>query len=121
MNKRIKKKRNRTSMIGVLIYTEFFGNIKTPHWKRIKASGRKRKMHYDIPCTYAPNRNHRVYSPSLVQKALQKAIKEHIVRTIEFECPKMEMKETDVSSQYKATYVQHLHNGEVTKYDHIFR
>ena len=71
MNKRIKKKRNRTSMIGVLIYTEFFGNIKTPHWKRIKASGRKRKMHYTILCTYVPNRNHRVYDPALVQEALK--------------------------------------------------
>ena len=71
MNKRIKKKRNRTSMIGVLIYTEFFGNIKTPHWKRIKASGRKRKMYYDIHCFYEPNRNQRVYDPALIQEALK--------------------------------------------------
>ena len=61
MNKRIKKKRNRTSMTGVLIYTEFFGNIKTPHWKRIKASGRKRKIYYDIHCVGGPSRNHREY------------------------------------------------------------
>ena len=71
MNKRIKKKRNRTSMIGVLIYTEFFGNIKTPHWKRIKASGRKRKIYYDIQCIHIPNRNHRVYDPVLLQEALK--------------------------------------------------
>ena len=71
MNKRIKKKRNRTSMTGVLIYTEFFGNIKTPHWKRIKASGRKRKIHYDIQCIHIPNRNHRVYDPVLLQEALK--------------------------------------------------
>lgn len=122
MNKRIKKKHNRKIMIGwYIVNSKNSWNTNTPHWKRVKASGRKRKMYYDIPCTYAPNRNHRVYSPSLVQKALQKALKEHIVRTIEFECPKMEKKETDVSSQYKATYVQHLHNGEVTKYGHIFR
>ena len=31
------------------------------------------------------------------------------------------MKEADATSQYKATYVQHLHNGEVTNYGHIFR
>ena len=76
MNKRIKKKRNRTSMIGVLIYTEFFGNIKTPHWKRIKASGRKRKIYYDIHCVCGPTRNHRVYNPALVQKALKEYINE---------------------------------------------
>ena len=71
MNKRIKKKRNRTSMTGVLIYTEFFGNIKTPHWKRIKASGRKRKIYYDTQCIHIPNRNHRVYDPVLLQEALK--------------------------------------------------
>ena len=71
MNKRIKKKRNRTSMTGVLIYTEFFGNIKTPHWKRIKASGRKRKIYYDIQCIHIPNRNHRVYDTVLLQEALK--------------------------------------------------
>ena len=76
MNKRIKKKRNRTSMIGVLIYTEFFGNIKTPHWKRIKASGRKRKIYYDTHCVCGPTRNHRVYNPALVQKALKEYINE---------------------------------------------
>lgn len=76
MNKRIKKKRNRTSMIGVLIYTEFFGNIKTPHWKRIKASGRKRKIYYDIHCVGGPNRNHRVYNPALVRIALKEYINE---------------------------------------------
>ena len=76
MNKRIKKKRNRTSMTGVLIYTEFFGNIKTPHWKRIKASGRKRKIYYDIHCVCGPTRNHRVYNPALVQKALKEYINE---------------------------------------------
>ena len=83
MNKRIKKKRNRTSMFGVFIYLEFFGNIKTPHWKRIKASGRKRKIYYDTHCVCGPTRNHRVYDPALVQKALdpalvQKALKEYI-------------------------------------------
>ena len=71
MNKRIKKKRNRTSMTGVLIYTEFFGNIKTPHWKRIKASGRKRKIYYDIRCISSPNRNNRTYDHALVQAALK--------------------------------------------------
>lgn len=76
MNKRIKKKRNRTSMTGILTYTEFFGNIKTPHWKRIKASGRKRKMYYDIHCIYTPNRNHRVYDPVLVRKALKEYFNE---------------------------------------------
>ena len=71
MNKRIKKKRNRTSMFGVFIYLEFFGNIKTPHWKRIKASGRKRKIYYDIRCIYSPNRNNRTYDHVLVQAALK--------------------------------------------------
>ena len=71
MNKRIKKKRNRTSMFGVFIYLEFFGNIKTPHWKRIRASGRKLKMYYDIQCIHIPNRNHRVYDPVLLQEALK--------------------------------------------------
>ena len=76
MNKRIKKKHNRKILTRCIINLKNTWNTNTPHWKRIKASGRKRKMHYVIPCTYAPNRNHRVYSPSLVQKALKEYINE---------------------------------------------
>ena len=71
MNKRIKKKHNRKAMIGCIVNTKNPWNINAPHWKRIKASGRKRKMYYDIHCTYAPDRNNRVYNPSVVQKALK--------------------------------------------------
>lgn len=102
MNKRIKKKHNRKIMIGRIVNLKNPWNTNTPHWKRIKASGRKRKMYYDIHCTCTPNRN-------------------NTVRSIEFKCSKMEMKETDATSRYIATYLQHLHNGEVTKYGHIFR
>ena len=72
MNKRIKKKRERRSMIGVMAYTEFLGNTKTPHWKRVKASGRKYMMYCHTNCTMKPNQNNRVYDYSLVQEALQK-------------------------------------------------
>lgn len=96
MNKRIKKKRNRNVMIGSVVHSRNPWNTNTPHWKRIKASGRKLKMYYDIRCTYAPNRNNRVYNPALVQKAL----KEYTARTMEFKCPKMEIKELDAASGY---------------------
>ena len=46
-------------------------NTNTPHWKRIRASGRKLKMYYDIHCFYEPNRNQRVYEPALIQEALK--------------------------------------------------
>ena len=71
MNKRIKKKRNRKILTRCIINIKNPWNTNTPHWKRIKASGRKRKMHYTILCTYVPNRNHRVYDPALVQEALK--------------------------------------------------
>lgn len=71
MNKRIKKKHNRKILTRCIINLKNTWNTNTPHWKRIKASGRKRKMHYTILCTYAPNRNHRVYDPALVQEALK--------------------------------------------------
>ena len=94
MNKRIKKKHNRKIMIGYecIVNAKNPWNTNTPHWKRIKASGRKRKMYYSIHCVCRPNKNNRVYNPSLLQKALK-----------------------------EYTVIQHLHNGEVTKYDHIFR
>ena len=96
MNKRIKKKLNRKVMIGSVVHSRKQWNTNTPHWKRIKASGRKLKMYYDIRCTYAPNKNNRVYPPALVQKAL----KEYTARTMEFKCPKMEIKELDAASDY---------------------
>ena len=67
MNKRIKKKHNRKGMIRCVEYIENPWNTNTPHWKRIKASGRKRKIHYTTLCTYVPNRNHRVYDPAFVR------------------------------------------------------
>lgn len=76
MNKRIKKKRNRQIMIGGIINLKNQWNTNTPHWKRIKASGRKRKMYYDIHCIYTPNRNHRVYDPVLVRKAIKEYFNE---------------------------------------------
>lgn len=71
MNKRIKKKHNRKGMIGCVEYIENPWNTNTPHWKRIRASGRKLKMYYDIRRIHIPNRNHRVYDPVLLQEALK--------------------------------------------------
>ena len=67
MNKRIKKKRSRQVMICGIINLKNPWNTNTPIWKRIKVSGRKRKIHYTTLCTYAPNRNHRVYDPAFVR------------------------------------------------------
>ena len=50
MNKRIKKKRSRQVMICGIINLKNPWNTNTPIWKRIRASGRKRKMYYDIHC-----------------------------------------------------------------------
>ena len=74
MNKRIKKKRERNSMIEVMTYMEFPGNTKTPHWKRVKASGRKYMMCLCTNRVMKSNRNNRVCEYSLVQKALKKGI-----------------------------------------------
>ena len=71
MNKRLKKKHNRKDMIRCVEYIENPWNTNTPHWKRIKASGRKRKIYYDIHCVCGPTRNHRVYDPALIQEALK--------------------------------------------------
>lgn len=71
MNKRIKKKRSRQVMICGIINLKNPWNTNTPIWKRIRASGRKRKMYYDIHCFYSPNQNDRVYDPSVVQEALE--------------------------------------------------
>lgn len=73
MNKRIKKK-HKIVMVESISITGNPWNKNTPHWKRIKASGRKRKMHYRIGCIYSPNRNNRVYDYSLVQETLKKGI-----------------------------------------------
>ena len=69
MNKRIKKKHNRRVMIGSVVHSTKQWNTNTPYWKRIKASGRKLKMYYDIRCVYSPNRNNRAYDHVLVQAA----------------------------------------------------
>lgn len=71
MNKRIKKKHNRRVMIGSVVHSTKQWNTNTPYWKRIKASGRKLKMYYDIRCIYSPNRNNRTYDHVLVQAALK--------------------------------------------------
>ena len=71
MNKRIKKKRSRQVMICGIINLKNPWNTNTPIWKRIRASGRKLKMYYDIQCIHIPNRNHRVYDPVLLQEALK--------------------------------------------------
>ena len=71
MNKRIKKKHNRKGMIGCVEYIENPWNTNTPHWKRIKASGRKRTVRFHIMCIGGPNKNHRVYDPVLLQEALK--------------------------------------------------
>ena len=71
MNKRIKKKHNRRVMIGSVVHSTKQWNTNTPYWKRIKASGRKRKMYYDIRCVGIPISNKRVYDPALVEEALK--------------------------------------------------
>ena len=71
MNKRIKKKHNRKILTMCIINLKNPWNTNTPHWKRIRASGRKRKMYYDIQCIHIPNRNQRVYDPVLLQEALK--------------------------------------------------
>ena len=78
MNKRIRKKRKNKKCIKI-VYINRLKNqwsTNTPRWKRIKASGRKRKIYYDIHCVCGPTRNHRVYNPALVQKALKEYINE---------------------------------------------
>ena len=73
MNKRIRKKRKNKKCIKI-VYINRLKNqwsTNTPRWKRIKASGRKLKMYYDIQCIHIPNRNHRVYDPVLLQEALK--------------------------------------------------
>ena len=70
MNKRIKKKHKNVIVESIAITGKSW-NTNTPHWKRIKASGRKRRMHYRIACIYSPNRNQRVYDHVLVQEALK--------------------------------------------------
>lgn len=71
MNKRIKKKRSRNVMIVGIINLKNPWNTNTPIWKRIRASGRKRKMYYDIRCVGIPISNKRVYDPALVQETLK--------------------------------------------------
>ena len=71
MNKRIKKKRSRNVMIVGIINLKNPWNTNTPIWKRIRASGRKRKMYYGIRCVGVPISNKRVYDPALVQEALE--------------------------------------------------
>lgn len=73
MNKRIRKKYKNKKCIKI-VYISHLKNqwsTNTPDWKRIKASGRKLKMYYDIRCIYSPNRNNRTYDHVLVQAALK--------------------------------------------------